>query len=56
MDIFKPESRMKDVFLKFPGSVADIKSFIYYIRLSVGIAVLIVLCITLLGLVLHFNR
>ncbi|MBK8546445.1 MAG: hypothetical protein IPL63_03385 [Saprospiraceae bacterium] len=54
--IFEPESRMKDVFLKFPGSVADIKSFIYYIRLSVGIAVLIVLCITLLGLVLHFNR
>jgi uncharacterized radical SAM superfamily protein len=56
MDIFKPESSMKEVYSKFPASVSDIKSFIHYIRLSVGIAILIVLCITLLGLVLHYNR
>jgi hypothetical protein len=56
VDIFRSEKNMQDVFRKYPDSAGDIRAFIYNIRLSVGMAVLIIILITLLGLVLHFDH
>lgn len=56
MDVFKSSRTMEPVYQKFPNQKNDIADFIRYIRFSVGIAILIVVLITLLGLVLHYNR
>jgi len=56
VDIFKSEKNMQDIFNKYPSSKDDIKAFIYNIRLSVGMALAIIILITLLGLLLHYDR
>jgi|SRR5690606_28595746 len=56
MDVFKSGQKMEPVYKKFPRHKKDISDFIRYIRFSVGMAVLIVVLITLLGLVLHYYR
>lgn len=56
VDIFKSEKNMQPVFNKYPGSKDDIRAFIHNIRLSVGMALCIIVMITLLGLILHYDR
>ncbi|MFZ1703358.1 MAG: hypothetical protein WAT79_03375 [Saprospiraceae bacterium] len=55
VDILKSDKKMAVVYATYPDSVEDIKRFIRYIRISVGMAVLIVLLITLLGYFLHIS-
>lgn len=54
IDIFRSEDKMKEIYQQYPDSVKDIQAFMYNIRLSVGMAIGIVLLITLLGVVLHY--
>lgn len=56
VDIFKSEKNMQDIFNKYPASANDIRAFIYNIRLSVGMALVIIVLITLLGIILHYDR
>lgn len=56
VDIFRSQKKMNSIYQRYPDSKQDIMDFMYYIRLSVGMAVLIILLITLLGLILHYNE
>jgi hypothetical protein len=47
---------MEDIFRKYPDSVEDIRAFIYNIRLSVAMALIIIVLITLLGIILHYDQ
>lgn len=56
VDIFRSQKKMAAIYQKYPNNKQDIMDFMFYIRLSVGMAVSIIVLITLLGLILHYNE